>query len=375
MAGLYVHIPFCASRCIYCDFCSSTWGVDVQQAYTKALTHELQARSGEARGKEIATIYLGGGTPSVLPDDLLEHIVNGVRQYFTISPNAEITLEANPDDITRERVRNWLQMGFNRLSIGIQSLNDDVLRWLHRRHTAGKACRAVENAYEAGMRHISIDLMYGLPSLDITQWEATLTRGLSLPVEHLSAYCLTLEDGTAMATMVEHGEALLPSDEECEAQYRLLVEKTKAAGFEHYEISNFARPGHHSRHNSGYWDGTPYIGLGAGAHSYDGRTRRANTCDIKAYIRRGGMAPVQTERLTTSERMNEMIFLSLRTRHGLDLQAFEQRYGEEMREALCAQAQSHLAAGRLERREEHIRLTERGIFVSDDVISDLLVGV
>lgn len=372
MAALYIHIPFCHSRCVYCDFCSSTLDSKVQHLYTDALIHEMTARRNYLDGAEIATVYFGGGTPSILTENDLARILATIRSTFNIKVSAEITLEANPDDISAERVDRWMDLGINRLSIGVQSFDDDLLGLLHRRHTAKQAIDAVNTAYHAGLKNISIDLMYGLPTLQTQTWEHTLQEAFSLPITHLSAYCLSVEGGTPLAAKLDKGELCLPDDEACEAQYRLLISEATKAGFEHYEISNFSRPDMYSRHNSSYWGGIPYLGLGAGAHSFNGTSRRANTTDVLLYIKRNGNAPFETETLTTTDHINETIFLSLRTRNGLNTILFKEQYGEKTIKTVLHAAAPHIAAGRISHIAGHLRLTEEGVFVSNDIISDLL---
>ena len=373
MSALYLHIPFCRSRCVYCDFCSSTYGRGVQSAYVQALLQELRQRSGEIKGDLVSSVYIGGGTPSVLSDKDLSAIFHAIHSVYNIKENAEVTLEANPDDVTTERVRAWKDMGINRLSLGVQSLDDRLLQMLNRRHTSRQAVHAVEAAFRKGLDNVSIDLMYGLPMLDMPSWEQTLELALALPVTHLSAYCLSVENGTVMAQKVEQGGWQLPDDELAEAQYKYLISATLEAGFEHYEISNFARKGKFSRHNSSYWDGTPYIGLGAGAHSYDGCVRRANTTNVLNYVQSNGNVPYNSETLTKFDQINEMLFLSLRTSRGLNLSLLKKCFGEDVFRVVMQQAQPHIVQGRLKQDGDTLRLTEAGIFVSNDVLSDLLI--
>lgn len=368
-----MHIPFCRSRCVYCDFCSSTYGREIQSAYVQALLQELRQRSGEIKGDLVSSVYIGGGTPSVLFDKDLSAIFHAIHSVYNIKECAEVTLEANPDDVTTERVRAWKDMGINRLSLGVQSLDDRLLQMLNRRHTSRQAVNAVEVAFRKGLDNVSIDLMYGLPMLDMPSWEQTLELALALPVVHLSAYCLSVERETVMEQKIEQGIWHLPDDELAEAQYKSLISATREAGFEHYEISNFARNGKFSRHNSSYWDGTPYIGLGVGAHSYDGSVRRANTTDVQRYAQSNGNVPYNIETLSKFDQINEMLFLSLRTSRGLNLSHFKKSFGEEVFQAVMQQAHPHIVHGRLKQDGDTLRLTEAGIFVSNDVISDLLI--
>ena len=373
LSALYLHIPFCRSRCVYCDFCSSTYGREIQSAYVQALLQELRQRSGELAGGTVSSIYIGGGTPSVLFDKDLSAIFHAIYSVYNIKECAEVTLEANPDDVTTERVRAWKDMGINRLSLGVQSLDDRLLQMLNRRHTSRQAIHAVEAAFRKGLDNVSIDLMYGLPMLDMPSWEQTLELALALPVVHLSAYCLSVERETVMEQKIVQGIWHLPDDELAEAQYKSLISATREAGFEHYEISNFARNGKFSRHNSSYWDGTPYVGLGVGAHSYDGSVRRANTTDVQRYAQSNGNVPYNIETLSKFDQLNEMLFLSLRTSRGLNLSHFKKNFGEEVFQAVIQQAHPHIVHGRLKQDGDTLRLTEAGIFVSNDVLSDLLI--
>ncbi len=373
LSALYLHIPFCRSRCVYCDFCSSTYGREIQSAYVQALLQELRQRSGELAGGTVSSIYIGGGTPSVLFDKDLSAIFHAIHSVYNIKECAEVTLEANPDDVTTERVRAWKDMGINRLSLGVQSLDDRLLQMLNRRHTSRQAIHAVEAAFRKGLDNVSIDLMYGLPMLDMPSWEQTLELALALPVVHLSAYCLSVERETVMEQKIVQGIWHLPDDELAEAQYKSLISATREAGFEHYEISNFARNGKFSRHNSSYWDGTPYVGLGVGAHSYDGSVRRANTTDVQRYAQSNGNVPYNIETLSKFDQINEMLFLSLRTSRGLNLSHFKKNFGEEVFQAVIQQAHPHIVHGRLKQDGDTLRLTEAGIFVSNDVLSDLLI--
>lgn len=373
LSALYLHIPFCRSRCVYCDFCSSTYGREIQSAYVQALLQELRQRSGELAGGTVSSIYIGGGTPSVLFDKDLSAIFHAIHSVYNIKECAEVTLEANPDDVTTERVRAWKDMGINRLSLGVQSLDDRLLQMLNRRHTSRQAIHAVEAAFRKGLDNVSIDLMYGLPMLDMPSWEQTLELALALPVVHLSAYCLSVERETVMEQKIVQGIWHLPDDELAEAQYKSLISATREAGFEHYEISNFARNGKFSRHNSSYWDGTPYVGLGVGAHSYDGSVRRANTTDVQRYAQSNGNVPYNIETLSKFDQINEMLFLSLRTSRGLNLSHFKKSFGEEVFQAVIQQAHPHIVHGRLKQDGDTLRLTEASIFVSNDVLSDLLI--
>ena len=288
MAGIYIHIPFCKSRCIYCGFYSTT-GLELRQRYVDALCQEMETHPFPLpEGMGIDTIYLGGGTPSQLTMDQLRQIFIYINKVYSLPSiqggaggGSEVTIECNPDDVTDEFAEGLTILPVNRVSMGVQTFSDERLRFLHRRHTAAQAVEAVARLRKAGIRNISIDLMYGFPSETLDDWQHDIEAAISLHVEHLSAYCLMIEEGTPLYRMQTD-----PINEELERQmYYTLIDRLEAAGYEHYEISNFAHPGYRSRHNSSYWKGTPYIGLGAAAHSYDGKScRRWNVSDIHQYI-------------------------------------------------------------------------------------------
>lgn len=373
---LYLHIPFCKTRCIYCDFFSTTQGPKLRSAYVQALCAELRLRSGEwsesGRGS-IRSIYFGGGTPSQLSASELADIMGTIRSHYPVAPDAEITLEANPDDITAHFVEALVTLGFNRLSLGTQSFNDATLRLLHRRHTAVQATEAVETARSEGIGNISIDLMFGLPGQSLTDWESDLNRTLSLPITHFSAYALTIEPTAPISRMIQEGR-IAPADEDTYVQeFEMLMNAASNHGFEHYEISNYARPGFRSRHNSGYWNSTPYIGLGPGAHSFDGKNRRQNLTDLTAYVQAAGHAPHSTEQLSPEERFNEHVFTALRTADGLPTTGLSSTFPAEWTGQLLRAARPHLEGGNLTLSAGgRLTLTRRGILVSDDVMSDLM---
>ncbi len=372
-ALLYLHIPFCQSRCIYCDFYSTT-SLSLRETFTERLCREMEQRRGELPSRRLRTVYIGGGTPSQLPPACLRRVAEETRRLFEVTEETEFTVEANPDDVTPEWVAEARSCGVNRVSMGVQSLSDGTLRLLRRRHTAAQARAAVETLRAGGITDISIDLIYGLPGQSGTDFRRDLSEALALPVTHLSAYALTVEEGTPLAAMLSRGELRLPDEETVRSEYEALMDRAAEAGFEHYEISNFARPGFRSRHNSAYWDGeTPYLGCGPGAHSFDGHaTRRHNLPDLAAYLAATDLPPFREERLTADERYDETVFTALRTRDGLSLDAVARHFGAETLAFLEKSARPHIAAGRLETRDGRLRLTRAGIFVSDGVMSDLM---
>ena len=368
MQGLYIHIPFCKSRCIYCGFFSTTM-LDLRQQYVDALCQEMKMRCQGA--ENISTIYLGGGTPSQLTTDQLRQILLRAYIYNKVEKDAEVTIEVNPDDVTERFANDLTQLPVNRISMGVQTFDDKRLRFLHRRHTAEQVTTAVDRLRAAGIKNISIDLMYGFPGETIADCEADIAKALSLQVEHISTYCLMIEEDTQLQQMLQQGN-ITETEEELERQmYETIINRLEDGGYEQYELSNFARPGFHSRHNSSYWDGTPYIGIGAAAHSYDIESRSWNIADIKQYIQ--GMANSQRiyeeERLDSDTRYNDAITVALRTSRGLDLQALSPKH----RTYCLENAQRYLDDGLLELTQDNrLRLTRRGLFVSDMIMSNLI---
>lgn len=371
---LYLHIPFCKRRCIYCDFFSTTQGEDVRRRFVERACRELEERADYLPTRTLHSIYFGGGTPSQLSLQEIEQLLSSIHAHYDVADDAEITFEANPDDVRGEWVRTLRALGINRMSLGVQSFDDALLRLLNRRHDSQQARRAVEAIMKNGIENVSIDLIYGLPEQTRTSFQADIQEAFALPVTHLSSYALSVEAGTALGKMVESG-ALRPADEEtCRAEYEALLEAADQHGFEHYEISNFARPGFQARHNSGYWDGTPYLGIGPGAHSYDGCTRRYNHPDLLLYIEALDDVPHTVENLTPQERYDELVFTALRTARGLDTASVERLFGTEALHHLRRCAAPHLAAGRLLEAGRRIKLAREAIFISDNIISDLMMA-
>ena len=371
MTGIYVHIPFCKSRCIYCGFVSSTLGEAWQLSYMDALGKEMERRKDENGSTRARTIYIGGGTPSQLSPQAFEKLIELLCQNFQIDKDVEFTIEVNPDDITPAYVKMLRQSPVNRVSLGVQSLNDDILRHLHRRHTARQALKAIELLQEEGYQNISGDLIYGLPGQSVPMFQDDVKEILRTHIPHLSAYALQYEEGTPLWEMRQRGKTKEADEELSLTCYHRLIDLAVEAGMEHYEISNFACPGFRSRHNSSYWKGLPYLGLGAGAHSYDGNnTRKANTSDIKAYI--AGGLETETEILTRNELYDERVMLSLRTCEGLSLEDVERDFGTAMRRHCEQQAEPHILRGSIKRTGENLCLTRSGLFISDGIITDLL---
>ena len=373
MAGIYIHIPFCKQRCTYCAFYSSTL-YNIKERYTDALCKELEMRRDYAGMEEISTIYFGGGTPSTMPFALLQKISDTIYANYTISAKPEITIECNPDDLTPEFLANLKQLPFNRISMGIQSFDDMQLKRLGRRHNAEKAQQAVANTRAAGYNNISIDLMFALPGSTRESWQQDLETAIAIKPDHLSAYNLTYEEGTPLYRALEHGDFTELSEEENVEQFQMLIKSMKAAGYRHYEISNFAIPGRESRHNSSYWNDTTYIGCGAAAHSYNGTSREWNIADINEYIKgiESGARNFEIEHLTEEERYNDAILTRLRTANGLPLAWMQQKFSEKLNIYMQKAADKHIACGNLKMQEGSLSLTEKGIFISDAIIRDLI---
>lgn len=367
MAGLYVHIPFCKSRCVYCDFYSTT-RLDLRQQYVDAICHEIQRRGHEA--VRIDTIYLGGGTPSQLTTEQLHLLFDALYIYNKVAADAEVTIECNPDDVTADFAECLKQLPVNRVSMGAQTFADERLCFLHRRHRSSQIASAVSLLRQQGISNISIDLMYGFPGETMDEWATDVQTALALGVEHLSAYALQYEEGTPLYAMLQRGQVCEVDEELSRRMYYHLVDRLAAAGYEHYEISNFALPGFRSRHNSSYWNQTPYTGLGAAAHSFDGQGRWWNVSDIQKYITgiERGEPCVERELLTPANRYNEMVMTALRTCEGLSLSALSDGH----RSYCLRQARRFLEGGLLEQRDGRLLLTRDGLFVSDMVMTELM---
>ena len=373
MAGIYIHIPFCKQRCTYCAFYSTTL-YNIRERYVNALCKEIALRKEYAGCTPIETIYFGGGTPSTLTTEQLQRICATVYATHSVSPTAEVTIECNPDDLTPDFLAQLKALPFNRISMGVQSFNDTQLKRLGRSHNADKARQAVKNAREAGYDNISIDLIFALPGSTITQWEHDLESAIALRPDHLSAYNLTYEEGTPLHRALERGDFAELSEEENVEQFQMLIAKLKEAGYNHYEISNFALPGRESRHNSSYWNDIPYIGCGAAAHSYNGTSRQWNIADVQEYIK--GIeccAPnFEIEHLSEEERYNDTILTRLRTAKGIPLEWIKQKFCDRLNRHIQRAAEKEIALGNLKEENGYLSLTEKGIFISDTVIRELI---
>ncbi len=373
MAGIYLHIPFCKRRCIYCDFFSSTQS-EKKTAYISALCREIQQRKNYLNDEEIQTVYFGGGTPSQLNAEDFEKIFQTLYANFCIKDGAEITIEANPDDLNPAYISMLRSFPFNRLSMGIQTFNEKRLQFLQRRHTAQQAVDAFKNCRRAGFDNISIDLIYGLPEETAKDWEYDLRQALALRPEHISAYHLIYEENTSLWKLKEK-HAVEETDEELSLTFfSMLIRTLKSQGYRHYEISNFCLPGYHSRHNSGYWDESLYLGCGASAHSYNGTSRQWNIASLEKYI--AGMEQetpeYEIEELNLYTRYNDFVITTLRTSRGMPLDRLREEFGEPLRSYCLRMAKPYVNEHKLEIKDGFLRLTGSGIFVSDGIMSDML---
>ena len=373
MAGIYIHIPFCKRRCIYCDFFSTTQS-EKKSTYIHALCQELDMRKDYLEGEDIETIYLGGGTPSQLTQKELEEIFSSLYNIYKVKEDAEITLEANPDDLTPEYIHMLRTLPINRISMGIQTFQEETLKLLHRRHTAQQAIEAVKHCREAGFQNISIDLMYGLPGETLETWKEDLQQAIALHPEHISAYHLTYEEGTALWKLREQNQVEEADEDLSVTLFKTLIEELTHAGYEHYEISNFCLPGLHSRHNSSYWTGKKYLGCGPSAHSFNGTSRQWNVASLDKYIQsiQQGELDHEIEELDIYTRYNDFVITTIRTHWGMSLSHLRSTYGENLYQYCLRMAKPHLEQGVLEIKEDTLKLTKEGIFISDGIMSDLL---
>lgn len=373
-AGVYVHIPFCESRCIYCGFYSTTLS-SLRERYVDALLTEIDMRKDGLRGilhdavPVVDTIYIGGGTPSMLPVAGLCRILDKVRGVFG-SGQREVTVEVNPDDVSAGFVSGLRSCGVNRISMGVQTFSDERLRFIRRRHTSRQALEAIDVVRNAGIDNVSIDLMFGFPGETLAEWQSDLSTAVALRPSHVSAYSLMYEDGTALSAMLANGKVTAVDDETSRAMYAALVDTLAAESYEHYEISNFARPGFRSIHNSSYWRDVPYLGFGAAAHSYTLSRRSWNVADVRAYISsvENGTLPSEGETIGADTHYNDLVTTALRTCEGLHLSALPDSY----RSYAIMSARTAIGAGLLEHVGDSLRLTRKGLFVSDMVMSDLI---
>jgi oxygen-independent coproporphyrinogen-3 oxidase len=374
MAGIYIHIPFCKQACHYCDFHFST-NVSNRTLMVEAVARELSLQRKYLGEEPVKTIYFGGGTPSLLTLQELDFIFSAVNKNFRVSQHTEVTLEANPDDLTIEKLKDIRSIGVNRLSIGIQSFDDAVLKYLNRPHSAAEALRCMELSREANFNNISIDLIYAIPGQPDEQWRKNIGLAIALQPEHISAYSLTIEKKTAFGNWYEKGKLIPVKDDLAANQLDLLVDALTSAGYEQYEVSNFSKPGFESRHNSNYWRQEKYLGVGPGAHSYDGRSRQFNVKNNSQYIAsiNNGSIPFDIEVLSPEDRINEYLLTTLRTSWGSDLELLKNSFNYNLLE-LHATYVNLLIDNKLAVIENaFFKLTRKGRLLADKISSDLFL--
>jgi oxygen-independent coproporphyrinogen-3 oxidase len=372
MAGIYIHIPFCKQACHYCNFHFST-SPALQNDFTVALLKEMELRKGYLEGEIIETVYFGGGTPSLLPDSALRAILESVYRLFPVHPDPEITMEANPDDMEEARLRVWKAMGMNRLSIGIQSFFAEDLLWMNRAHRAEQALLALDLTIKTGFNQFSLDLIYGSPGLTDEKWEKNLETALSFQPPHISCYALTVEPKTALHKMIRMHKSEQVQPEKQAAQFLTGIKILESAGYEHYEISSFAKPANRSRHNSSYWNSKKYLGLGPSAHSFNGVSRQWNIANNALYIKKiiAEQQVFELEILQPRDLLNEYIMTSLRTREGLDLRHIREHFGDEKANRLESQTEVYLQSNQMENLEGRLILTGKGKLFADGIASAL----
>lgn len=369
MAGIYLHIPFCKQACHYCNFHFSTT-LKNYESTVAAICWEIENRRDYLPTNQIDTIYFGGGTPSILKQLELEKILKAIRKHYSVNASAEITLEANPDDIDKDKLKAWKKAGINRLSIGVQSFFEDDLKWMNRAHNAEQAETSIRLAKEEGFENITADLIYGLPH---GHWQENVQKMIDLEIPHISSYALMVEEKTALHHFVQAKKTALPPDEKVLQDYNVLCDYLNASGYEHYEISNFAKPGFTSQHNGSYWKGTPYLGVGPSAHSYDGTNRRWNVANNQLYVKNidEGHEYWEEEVLSETDRFNEYLMTGLRKAEGISLDYMEPTFSEKLIKHLIDSAAPLLTQRKLVLKDEVLRIPETEWFTADTIISEL----
>lgn len=391
-SGLYLHIPFCRKKCLYCDFFSAGESLADWDGFVEALLNEASARKGDLPYPP-STIYIGGGTPSLMPSSQLSKLMKGIKERFPDSEAEEITLEANPDDVNEEKIEAWHNAGINRISIGIQSFQDEELSAVGRRHT-GRQAQAALKMLRGAFENVSADLIFGLPHQTLESWKESVDLMTALAPDHISAYSLMYEEGTPLTVLQKSGRIRSVGEEESELMFKYLTERLKYSGYSRYEISNYSLPGKESRHNTMYWESAPYLGLGPSAHSYDGlKTRRWNPCDLRSYLSYFGAGYnhhiathqdlqkefrretshqfFQEEILNDEELREEFLLTRMRLAEGMDTREYAIRWGDEAKDRLLQIARRKIAEGRLAYDGINLRLTDLGVMTADNIILDL----
>ncbi|MCC9169174.1 radical SAM family heme chaperone HemW [Pontibacter harenae] len=374
MAGIYLHIPFCKKACHYCDFHFST-SMGLKEEMVQAIVRELELRQDYLQGQHVQTVYFGGGTPSLLNQQELQLLLATIKSLFIVSDDVEITLEANPDDLTPQKLQELRAAGINRLSIGLQSFHGPHLQLMNRAHTAAESLRCVQDAQAAGFGNITVDLIYGIPAPDHSLWHQDLATLFSLGVQHASCYALTIEPDTVFGRWSTKGKFKAPDDEFTAQQFETLLEQMQQHGFEQYEISNFCQPGYESKHNGNYWRGVHYLGVGPSAHSFNGHSRQYNVAHNKKYIDalKQDQVPFEVEELTLADQANDHLLTTLRTSWGCDLHKLEQDFKYSIREAHAGYLQELQGKGLAIIKNEVLYLTDKGKLLADQITLELFI--
>jgi oxygen-independent coproporphyrinogen-3 oxidase len=375
MAGIYLHIPFCKKACHYCDFHFST-SPQYKDQMLQALSQEIDLRKNYLAGETIETIYFGGGTPSLLSADEIQILIGAITDLYEVSPQAEITLEANPDDLNPQKVREFRQTLINRFSIGIQSFFEEDLKWMNRAHTAREAQGSIKRVQDAGFENITADLIYGFPLLSKPKWEHNIQQLIELDIPHISSYSMTVEPATALSSFIKKGEQKPMDEGQSTTQFLILMEQLTEAGFEHYEISNFAKPGLYSKHNSNYWEGVSYLGIGPSAHSFNGESRQWNVSNNSKYIDQIQLKkiPAEMEVLSTENRINEYIMTSLRTSKGMSLQKITEHFGSDYSKEVRNGLDPFADKNWINLNDQIVTLTTDGKLFADHISSELFIN-
>lgn len=372
---IYLHIPFCKQKCSYCNFHFST-SFSLKDEMLSAIKKEIQLRHNELENKTLKSLYFGGGTPSVLSVDEIKSLIDEIQKYFSFDNNIEITLESNPDDLNKNFLEELSKTEVNRLSIGTQSFFDEDLKLMNRAHNAFEAESSIKRAQDFGLINISIDLIYGSPTSNFEIWKDNLNKTIELQVPHVSSYALTVEPKTALEKWIENGKIRSPEETEQNQEFYYMKDFLKDNGFDHYEISNFGKPGFHSKHNSAYWKSEPYLGIGPSAHSYNGHLERSwNIANNPIYIKNlnQNILPIEKEILTEKDRFNEMIMIGLRTIWGVDLNKINQNFSSEIIDYLNQEIKSKIESGILEIENNYLKIPEKHWFLADGIASDLFI--
>ncbi len=374
MAGIYIHIPFCKQACFYCNFHFST-SLQYTNEFVQSLVKEIELKKKKLNSSPISTLYFGGGTPSILSKIEFKEVINKLNESIDLSQLIEFTIEVNPDDITKDKLDFWLENCVNRLSIGTQSFRESDLKLMNRAHSGIEAFKSIQLAQEAGFSNISIDLIYGIPGLKNTNWIENLERAVSLNIPHVSSYCLTVEEKTALAHLIKTQKIQIPDEELASEQFLIMIDYLEKHGIHQYEISNFSKIGMESKHNKSYWSGEIYHGLGPGAHSFNGENRYWNISNNQQYFKsiEQGIIPEEIETLSLENKFNELIMTSLRTREGIEMKRMEKLFSTDIISAFEKNISKWVNSGKIIKLENQYLLSKEGRFFADGIASDLFI--